>query len=161
MQGRGMVRALLSAAVAVTACAAAPAAHAATPTGPLTLTVPSSGSTQLSWHGTVVPGTNGASLRCLADVNVLSDEETFKLMGASDAFYATHRALLTIHIAWTPTAANDLALTTYEEDADGNYSNIEDGIAIGTDYQVTQYVDPPATSGTTLYHASVCPQANA
>src|SRR5689334_20044173 len=77
-------------------------AWAVDPPGPLTLRAPDSGTATLKWTGTVLPGTNGTSVRCLSDVNVLSDEESFKLLGVSDAWYRTHRALLKIRIAWTP-----------------------------------------------------------
>ncbi len=150
-------------------------ARAATPPGPVTLSVPAGGVGTVTtlWTGTAPAGTNAVAFRC-ADFNValapLTDTFLLQLSGVSDAFYLTHRVQLVVRITWTPNTnfdVNDLGLTTYLHDANGNLTNFQDSHQVGSNFEQVAYSNPPAATGQSsdgqpvAYHLSTCPDNNA
>ena len=152
--------------------------RAASPAGPVTLTVPAGGvgTVTTSWTGTVPVGSNAAALRCTDFTGTPIDSETdtflLQLGGVSDTYYLTHRVQLTIRITWTPNVnynVNDLGLTTYLRDSTGTATQFQDSHQIGSNFEQTSYANPPAATGQSneqppqpvAYHVNTCPDSNA
>jgi hypothetical protein len=152
-------------------------AHAASPPGPVTLSVPAGGvgTVSTSWTGSVPPGTNAAAIRCVdftgTPLDNLTDTFLLQLNGVSAAFYLTHRVQLAVRITWTPNVnytSDDLGLTTYLRDANGNLTNFQDSHQVGSNYEQVVYSNPPAATGQSnesppqpvAYHLNTCPDNN-
>ena len=81
-------------------------ASAATPPGPVTLSVPAGGVGMVSttWTGSVPLGTNALAIRCVdftgTPADNLTDTFLLQVSGVSDAFYLTHRVRLIVRITW-------------------------------------------------------------
>jgi hypothetical protein len=154
-------------------------AQAASPSG-ATLTVPAGGvgTVSASWMGSVPPGTNALAIRCVdftgTPLDNQSDTFLLQVNGVSDAFYLTHRVQLIVRITWTPPFpgnydTNDLGLTTYLRDANGNLTNFQDSHQLGSNFEQVIYSNPPAATGQSTevpsqpvaYHVNTCADNNA
>jgi hypothetical protein len=146
-------------------------ARAANPPGPVTLAVPATGvgTASTSWTGTVPAGTTADALRCVdfdPVLTTLTDTFLLQLTGVSDNFYLTHRVRLIVRITWTPATGsydvNDLGLTTYLRDANGNLTNFQDSHQLGSNSEQVTYSNPLPATGTSIdgqpvaYHVSTC-----
>jgi hypothetical protein len=155
-------------------------AQAATPPGPVTLSVPAGGvgTVSTSWMGTAPPGTNALAIRCVdftgTPLDNQSDTFLLQVNGVSDAFYLTHRVQLIVRITWTPISpgncdTNDLGLTTYLRDANGNLTRFQDSHQLGSSFEQVIYSNPPAATGQSIesppqpvaYHVNTCADNNA
>ena len=153
-------------------------ARAATPPGPVTLSIPAGGvgSVSTTWTGTVPAGTNALAIRCVdftgTALDQLTDTFLLQVSGVSDAFYLTHRVQLVVRITWNANInynVNDLGLTTYLRDANGNLTNFQDSHQLGSNFEQVSYSNPAAATGQSTesppqpvaYHLNTCPDNNA